>query len=123
MFIGVFSIADDEGRVLAEPAYLRSEIFPYTSYSNGRVQVIRDAVVEKCSNVYLYVVKGVEYIALLKWTDHQKPKYPKPSKLPPPFRESSSNGEGGLPESSSTGRDGFGLGVIPLKAVSEGANV
>jgi hypothetical protein len=118
MFIGLFSIADDEGRTLAEPAYLRSELFPYTTYTNSRVKVIRDAVVEKCANVYLYVVRGIEYIALLKWTDHQKPKYPKASKLPPPFPEASPNGSEGLPENSSTGREGFGLGSIPLRPVS-----
>lgn len=116
MFIGFFSIADDEGRLLADPAYIRSELFVYKDYANKKVQTIRDSVAEKCANVHLYHAGSVEYIALLKWSDYQKPKYPKASKIPPPFLQDSPKASGSLPpsgpNSGSVGRDGLdGVGM------------
>lgn len=84
LFIGMFSIADDEGRLLADPAYLRAEIFPYKDHTAKKVKTVRDSLVERMENVHLYQASGIEYIALLKWGDFQKPKYPTPSKIPPP---------------------------------------
>jgi hypothetical protein len=114
LFIGLFSIADDEGRLLADAAYLRSEIFPFKDYTNKKVQSIRDAVVQAMVNVHLYRANGYDYIALLKWAEYQKPKYPKPSKLPPPFLEDSPKLPPRLPEASPTDspldRAGQGLG-------------
>lgn len=112
MFIGLFSIADDEGRTLADAAYLRSELFAYKDYTTKKVQTIRDAVVGKADNVHLYRAGGFDYIALLKWSDYQKPKYPKASKIPPPFLEHSPILPPTLPEdslkTSTTGRAGMG---------------
>lgn len=84
LFIGCFSNADDEGRLLGSPAYLRATIFPYDDLSLEEVRNMRDRMVEACKNVVLYQVDGLEYLAFLKWNKYQKPKYPKPSKLPPP---------------------------------------
>lgn len=84
MFVGLFSLADDEGRILADPAFLKSEVFPYKDYTNKKVEGIRDAVVDKVPSVHLYQAKGSDLIALLKWGEYQKPKYAKPSKLPAP---------------------------------------
>lgn len=108
LFIGFFSIADDEGRLMADPAYLRAEVFPYKDWTNRKVENVRDATATKCVNVCLYEAEGLDYIALLKWHDYQKPKYPKPSKIPPPFPEDSSTAPYALPESGATGRAGLG---------------
>lgn len=115
LFIGLFSNADDEGRLLADPSYLRSIIWPYEDNLTGRkVRGIRDAVVSSCDSICLYEVDGIEYIALRKWESYQHPKYPKPSAHPPP--PSSKNG-GTFTEDSSNippqgwvgkGRDGLG---------------
>jgi hypothetical protein len=83
-FIGCFSNADDEGRLLGDPAYLRSIIFPYDDIPVAKVQAMRDRVVQTCTNLVLYRVDDVDYLAFLKWTTYQSPRYPKPSKLPPP---------------------------------------
>lgn len=83
-FIGCFSNADDEGRLLGNPAYLRSTIFPYDNFSLEEIKIIRDNVVRACRSVVLYEVNNIEYIAFLKWKEYQKPKYPKPSRIPPP---------------------------------------
>lgn len=87
LFIGLFSIADDDGRLLADPAYLRGELFTFKDYTNKKVQSLRDNVVAAMANVHLYRANGLDYIALLKWKEYQKPKYPRPSKIPAPFLE------------------------------------
>lgn len=85
LFIGLFSNADDEGRIMASPAYLKSIIFPYDDdITTKQVQEMRDHIVQINPNVILYENAGEEYIQLKRWSRHQKPRYPKPSKFPPP---------------------------------------
>ena len=86
MFIGLFSNADDEGRLPGNPAYLRSTIFPYDDFSNAQIKAMRDRISSVCSNVLIYEVAGIEYIALLQWQRYQSPRYAKPSKYPSPDR-------------------------------------
>jgi len=83
-FIGCFSNADDEGRLLGNPPFLRSTIFPYDDFTLEQIVEMRDHVLRKCRNLMLYEYRGREYLAFLKWRDYQHPRYPKPSKLPPP---------------------------------------
>jgi hypothetical protein len=85
LFIGLFSIADDDGRLNADAAYLNAELFTYKDFTNKKVQTIRDSVVAKMGSVHLYRGKDSDLIALLRWKDFQKPKYPTASKLPPPY--------------------------------------
>jgi hypothetical protein len=106
-FIACFSLADDEGRLLADTASLRGDMFRFKTHSLGRVKKVRDGVVAKVESVHLYTAQGQEYIALLKWGDYQRPKYPSPSKIPPPFLQSSPILPPVLEEDSSTGRDGL----------------
>lgn len=91
LFIGCISMADDEGRLLGTPEYLKAQIFPYDPrISVGKVKRWRNNIAEKAKNFRLYDNSGVEYVAFLKWSYHQKPSHPKPSRLPPPqFSESS----------------------------------
>lgn len=85
LFIGFFSNADDEGRIMANPAYLKSVIFPYDDdIGSVRIKEMRDHLAESNPNVILYENAGDEYIQLKQWDRHQKPRYPKPSKFPPP---------------------------------------
>ncbi len=89
-FVGCFSNADDEGRLLGHPAWLRSAIFPYDDISLDEVRGMRDRAAAVCRNFVVYEVDGVEYIAFLKWSRYQKPKYPKLSTLPPPSGDGAS---------------------------------
>jgi len=85
LFVGIVSNADDEGRIIATPEALKADIYPYDHKITARVvKGMRDSLVHKMKNVLLYENDNVEYIALLRWKDYQKPNYPKPSKLPPP---------------------------------------
>jgi len=123
LFIGLFSIADDEGRLLADAAYLRSELFPYKKYTEARVRKLKETLDSKCTNIHLYEADGVKYIALLRWSEYQKPKYPTPSKIPPPFLQASPRPPGTLEEDSSMGWVGLGregLGRVGLGAPPDG---
>lgn len=107
-FIACFSLADDEGRLLADAPSLRGEMFRFSNHSLGRIKKVRDSVVAKVPSIHLYTAQGQEYIALLKWSDYQRPKYPTPSKIPPPFLQASPRVPPILGEGSSTGWDGLG---------------
>lgn len=125
-FIGCFSNADDEGRLLGDPAYLRSTIFPYQDFGIGEVTEIRNVAVANCANLTLYEADGRPYLAFTKWGDYQKPKYPKPSKLPAPPSEKSRKRQGKasgkpsetLPEASRN--DGESLPKPSVKLPSQG---
>lgn len=85
LFIGIFGNADDEGRIMASPAYLKSIIFPYDDdITASDVKKMRDHLAELNPNIILYENAGDEYIQLKRWERYQKPRYPKPSKIPPP---------------------------------------
>jgi len=129
LYVCCFSMADDEGRLVGDPAHLRSTAFafkPRMSITN--VSKARANVAASCSQFHVYEVASVEYIQFLNWGEWQKPKYPSPSKLPPPpgyllvdkrwipgrFPERSRNPGGSLPEDSSTGWDGLGREEQPL---------
>jgi len=124
-FVGCFSNADDEGRLLGHPAWLRSAIFPYDDISLDEVRAMRDRAAAVCRNFAVYEVDGVEYIAFLKWNRYQKPKYPKPSTLPPPSGDGTSpdwekrfsNASGSVPplqRSLSSTEENGGVGHVPL---------
>jgi len=84
-YIGLFSNADDEGRIMADPAYLKSMIWPCEPKRKvSETLRTRSEVIYSMRNVKLYKRGGNEYIQLLDWHKWQSPKYPQPSKLPAP---------------------------------------
>lgn len=89
LFIGLFSNADDEGRIRGNPAYLKKTIFGYDNTSVKQVEKLRNEVVDKMKNVMLYENKEEEFIALLEWGTHQKLRGDRiqPSDLPAPPKE------------------------------------
>ncbi|MHB1870840.1 MAG: hypothetical protein ACYCT1_08300 [Steroidobacteraceae bacterium] len=92
LFIGLFSLADDEGRILADPIHLRGLLFRFRdSITTERTRQIRDRVVEVNPNVVLYHAAGHDYIWLRKWKEYQSPRYPRPSIYPPAPQEAPSS--------------------------------
>jgi hypothetical protein len=67
LFIGLFSNADDEGRIRGNAAYLKKTIFGYDNISVKQIEKIRNEVICKIKNVVLY-----KYIELKKWDVYQK---------------------------------------------------
>lgn len=83
LFIGIFSNADDDGRLKASPAYLKALIFPYDDKTKDNIQEWRDLCV-KLGLIRVYNLNGIEYLDIPSWLEHQlirKDRY-KPSTLP-----------------------------------------
>ena len=124
LFVAMFSNADDEGRLVAHPANLRSMAFRYSDVTLSDVQAMRDNVSRVMGCVEIYEVDGREYIQLTSWQERQHPRYPQPSVLPPcqehtvaPLTQDCSNVDASLRQDSvvdSIGlvRDGLGRGVV-----------
>lgn len=136
LYIGCFSNADDDGRLIGDPEFLKSTVFPYRRITETQIRAARDELEAACSAFVVYKSREIEYVAFLNWDSWQRPKYPKPSKLPAPpralqtawLRENSSRKDGGkvgersgkrsgnvpesLGEDSSVGW--VGLGSTPL---------
>ena len=85
LFIGLFSNADDEGRIRANVAYLKSTIFMYEDIALEDVKAVREQVCEIMKSVKLYEISGKEYIQLSHWNEYQKQHKDRiqPSTLPP----------------------------------------
>jgi hypothetical protein len=88
LYIACFSLADDEGRILGDPVYLKSQAFRYRNVRPAKVKVLRDDLARACQSFHIYTVDDTDYIAFLNWSEFQKPKYPSPSKHPPPPADS-----------------------------------
>ena len=99
VFIGLISLADDEGRGKANPSYIKSTLFPYDE--NRRVAEVKSALsqIARCTSTQFYNVNGSEYYFLSSWTKWQKIDKPSKSKLPPPPSATDSGVGALLPES------------------------
>ena len=84
VFIGLISLADDEGRGKANPSFIKSTLFPYDE--NRRVAEVKSALgqIARCTSVQFYNVNGSDYYLLTSWKKWQKIDKPSKSKLPPP---------------------------------------
>ena len=82
VFIGLFSLADDEGRGRANPMYLKSSLFPYNE--DMRSADIEKTLSEISSNmsVVFYSCNGSNYYSLLSWYNFQRIDKPTSSQLP-----------------------------------------
>jgi len=84
LFIGMFSNADDEGRMKASSVYLKVTIFPADDIP---AEVIHGWLtnVEKAGLCYVYRIGDTDYLFLPTWHTHQFISKPYPSKIPAPF--------------------------------------
>lgn len=82
IFIGLFSLADDEGRGRSNPVYLKSTLFPYEE--GIRSTDIDKTLSEISSNmsVIFYSCDGSSYYSLYNWNAWQKIDRPTESKIP-----------------------------------------
>jgi len=89
LFIGIFSNADDDGKLIASLKYLKAHIFPYDEdKTTQQIQKLRDQCV-KAGLFIVYSKNGREYLQIPGWGEHQSiraDRY-KPSKCPPPDSE------------------------------------
>ena len=85
IFIGLFSLADDDGRGRGNPAYIRSKLFPYST-DEIKLSDVEDAFrqIEKRMSVVFYDVGDAQYYALSHWEKWQKIDHKTASSLPSP---------------------------------------
>lgn len=118
LFIGLWTLADREGKLEDRPKRIKMELFPADSVDvdQGLSELERYGFVER------YEVDGLRIVMILKFTDHQRPHHTeKASELP--------NKDGSLPvaEPKKAGKDtdkgGADNGEVTVKgALSDGGN-
>lgn len=88
MYIGLWNIADDEGRFKAADELLNAQLFPY-----DRKVSIKKLKAELGNKVQWYEANGLKYGFIRNFSKHQKIDHPSESKLPipPKFDEPSMN--------------------------------
>lgn len=81
MFIGLWNIADDAGRLRGSPLFIRAQVFPYDLDVDVQGGL---AALERAGRIQCYSVDGESYIWICKFSEHQKIDRPKLSNLPAP---------------------------------------
>lgn len=109
LFVLLWTLADDSGRLRGTSRMLASLLYPYDEDAGKRIDGwIADLERERC--IVRYVVEDTSYVQVCNWLKHQKIDKPSPSKIPP-FVESSRD----VAESSRT----FG-GGLDLEGIGSG---
>lgn len=83
LFIGLFSNADDQGRLQGHPMLIRSLVFPYRDISSEDMLADLDAI-GMAAAVLHYEIDGKAYVQLTEWWEYQQLQWAKPSLLPAP---------------------------------------
>lgn len=80
LFIGLWMIADREGRIEKRPLRIKAEIFPY----ENSLDIHRElTVIERLGFIQTYTFEGQEYLQVLNFKIHQNPHHTEAkSKLP-----------------------------------------
>lgn len=87
-FVGLFILADDEGRFIASPRRILGELYPERQEISEHdiTRCLDELTREHC--ITTYVVNGVTYGWIPEWKRHQNVPHPRPSLLPTPPRQS-----------------------------------
>lgn len=83
LFVGLISMADDEGRFRALPASILGHCFPYDASAARKLDGWLHEI-ESSGMLVRYQHGGKPYAMLTGWGRHQKVNRPSPSELPPP---------------------------------------
>jgi DnaD/phage-associated family protein len=85
LFIGLISNADDQGRMRAHAALVRSTVFPFDDIPLEEIN--RDLTkLQEVNSIHLYEVNERRYIQVVNWWDYQDPQWAYPSDIPAPDR-------------------------------------
>lgn len=124
LYIGLWNLADDEGRGVFDPAAIAADLF-LTEYSLSPHGVLTEVSCaferyEKQGMLAVYEVKNRRFFQILNWSDHQRPNRPSASKFPPldqgkriihgGLTEDSVNAHGGLTAGTGNREQGSGTG-------------
>lgn len=82
IFIGLFSLADDEGRGRCNPVYLKSTLFPYKESLRSADVEVALSEISRTMSVVFYSCDEKSYYSLYNWNTWQKIDRPSESKIP-----------------------------------------
>jgi hypothetical protein len=83
LFIGLFSNADDQGRLRGHSALIRNTVFPYDEIALEQIE--RDLkALEAIGTIVLYQIDGKTFIQIANWWKYQHPQWAYPSEYPGP---------------------------------------
>lgn len=83
LFILLFTVSDDHGKLRGNSRMLVSLLYPYDDDAPKLIGKWLDQLEnEKC--IVRYESEGAHYIKILNWEDHQKVDHPSKSKIPDP---------------------------------------
>lgn len=116
-FIGLWSFADDEGRMEYQPVRLRMQIFPCGSVTLSKLTEYVGELTEY-SLIRVYLVDGKQYLDIPGFAKHQRINRPTPSRLP----EYSVSAHGGITERSPLEGKGTGTGYSELRPLASESN-
>lgn len=124
LFIGLISMADDDGKGRGSAKGLKSQIFPSDeTIGASRIEELKAMLAEKMCVIF-YRVNGKEYYLLHKWHKHQYISHPQPSTLPNPpknpSKERSGNDTGMIQERSGNGTEQL-INELDNKLINKGA--
>lgn len=110
-FLGLISMADDEGRGRGDQTYLRARLHAYAAdvQPGEFARALRE--IRESHLAHFYEASGCSYYAIPGWAEHQKVEKPRPSTIPAPAGDSG-NDPRLFPESSpeeGNGREGNGM--------------
>jgi hypothetical protein len=106
LYIGLWNIADEHGRLRGDPRYVKGQLFPYDDdLSREAVDGLVDELA-KVGKVVRYQAKGSSYLFLPTLHKHQRLDTAKvPSRLPAPPSENFPDESGKFPDETETGAD------------------
>lgn len=81
LFIGLFNVADDEGRMRGAPVFIHGQVFPYDEDIDITALL---AQLERGGFIQRYEVEGQRYVFITNFKKHQKIDHASKSKLPEP---------------------------------------
>jgi hypothetical protein len=83
LFIMLFTLADDEGRLRGNSRMLASLLFPYDADAPKLIDKwVDELITQRC--IVRYQIEDATYVEICKWLNHQKIDRPSKSKIPAP---------------------------------------
>lgn len=86
-FIGLWMLADDEGRYEYEPELLKADLWPWEADVTAKEADACVLELEARGRVCMYQHAGKTYLHVVNWHEHQKISHPSSSRLPACHRE------------------------------------
>lgn len=83
LFLGMWTFADDEGLIRANPQLLKSQIFPYDDIKNAVIENALETF-ERKEMIFRYKISDQNYAWVVKFRIYQRIDKPQPSQNPTP---------------------------------------